>query len=99
MSLAKAFALVAALSIPSWDRLLMFLSATFLAYTVSLLIHRIYLSPLAAFPGPFLAKATHWYEFYHNFVRTGKYYEEIKKMHDVYGTLFAHSTFSLASDL
>lgn len=65
-----------------WSRILV-LSA--IVYTAALVFYRIYLSPLAAFPGPFLAKATHWYEFYHNFVRTGKYYEEIKKMHEKYG--------------
>ena len=59
-----------------------------MSYVLSLVIYRLHWSPLAAFPGPFLAKVTHWYEFYHNFVRTGKYYERIREMHDKYGVLF-----------
>lgn len=57
-------------------------------YVFALITYRIYFSPIAAFPGPFLAKVTHWYEFYHNFIRTGMYYEEIRKMHEKYGMLY-----------
>ncbi|TWU78279.1 hypothetical protein ED733_008291 [Metarhizium rileyi] len=39
----------------------------------------------AAFLGPFLAKLTHWYEFYFNFMCTGMYYEKIREMHEIYG--------------
>ncbi|TRX94663.1 hypothetical protein FHL15_004435 [Xylaria flabelliformis] len=50
-----------------------------------LAIYRLYLSPLAPFPGPILARVTHWYEFYYNVVHTGKYYEKIRELHDKYG--------------
>ncbi|KAL2275643.1 hypothetical protein FJTKL_01702 [Diaporthe vaccinii] len=68
-----------------WIPLVEFLLTAILAYTICLVSYRMYLSPLAAVPGPFLAKTTHWYEFYHNFIRTGKYFEKIKDMHEKYG--------------
>lgn len=70
-----------------WHHLTTLSLAAILAYTIGLLFYRVYLRPLAAFPGPFLARTTHWYEFYHNFIRTGKYYEKIRDMHDKYGKL------------
>src|ERR1700761_6770824 len=57
----------------------------FVAYISSLVIYRLYLSPLARFPGPRLAAATAWYEFYHDAIRHGKYTFEIKRMHEQYG--------------
>jgi hypothetical protein len=57
----------------------------FVGYISSLIIYRLYLSPLARFPGPRLAAATAWYEFYHDAIRHGKYTFEIKKMHEQYG--------------
>ncbi|KAF2008686.1 cytochrome P450 [Aaosphaeria arxii CBS 175.79] len=62
-----------------------------LSYTlvrcVYLVVHRLYFSPLAKFPGPKLAAATHWYEFYHDYWRGGKYIFEIEKMHKKYGPI------------
>lgn len=75
-----------------WDFLIVFLLTAIPAYTVFLVFYRMYLSPLAAFPGPFLAKTTHWYEFYHNFIRTGKYFEKIRDMHEKYGESNWHPT-------
>lgn len=70
-----------------WNHLITLSLATILAYTIVLLFYRVYLSPLAAFPGPLLARTTHWYEYYHNFIRTGKYCEKIRDMYDKYGKL------------
>ena len=75
---------------PKWPLLFLLLTFCSISYVLSLIIYRLYWSPLAIFPGPFLAKVTHWYEFYHNFVRTGKYYEKIREMHDKYGMLLPH---------
>lgn len=80
-----ASGLAAMKALALWNRLIVFLLTAILAYTICLVFYRMYLSPLAAFPGPFLAKTTHWYEFYHNFIRTGKYFEKIKDMHEKYG--------------
>lgn len=77
--------LVLYLQILTWQRILLAYTLGTTIYVVALVTYRIYFSPIAAFPGPFLAKATHWYEFYHNFVRTGMYYQEIRKMHEKYG--------------
>ena len=50
-------------------------------------IYRLYLSPIAQFPGRKLAALTLWYEFYFDVVKRGSYVWEIKKMHEEYGTL------------
>ncbi len=68
----------------TWPRMLFLVAACTFCYTFILAIHRLYLSPLAPFPGPFLAKVTHWYEFYYNVAYTGKYYEKIRELHDEY---------------
>jgi hypothetical protein len=54
-------------------------------YACGLLLYRLYFSPIAAFPGPLLARATFWYEFYHNWVKNGQYYRRIEEMHKEYG--------------
>jgi hypothetical protein len=55
------------------------------AYTVILVAHRLFFSPLAKFPGPKIAAVTTWYEFYHDYFGRGKYVFKIKEMHDEYG--------------
>ena len=57
-------------------------------YTYTVCIHRIYFSPLSHIPGPTLAAASRWYEFYYDVLKVGKYYLEIQKMHERYGALF-----------
>ncbi|KAG6986408.1 fusicoccadiene C-8 hydroxylase [Physcia stellaris] len=44
-------------------------------------LHRLYLSPIAGFPGPKLAALTYWYETYYDVFRKGKYVFEIEDMH------------------
>jgi hypothetical protein len=56
-------------------------------YVVGELIHRLYLSPIAKFPGPKLAAATLWYEFYYDVTKKGQYMFEIERMHKKYGKL------------
>lgn len=50
-----------------------------------LAIYRLYLHPLAKFPGPKLAALSRWYEFYYNVIRGGLFWREIEKMHEQYG--------------
>jgi len=59
----------------------------FIAYLVGVALYRLYLSPLAHFPGPKLAALTQWYEFYYDVVLSGKYVFQIQKMHKQYGIL------------
>lgn len=56
-------------------------------YLVWVACYRLYLSPIAKFPGPKLAAVTFWYELYHDVVRPGKYTWEIAKMHEQYGKI------------
>ncbi|KAI2135411.1 hypothetical protein LOZ29_003921 [Ophidiomyces ophidiicola] len=56
-------------------------------YIACLVIYRLYFSPIAHFPGPLLPRITFWYEFYHNWFRTGEYYLRIREMHDKYGPI------------
>ncbi|RAH68434.1 cytochrome P450 [Aspergillus aculeatinus CBS 121060] len=56
-------------------------------YSVALIIYRLYLHPLARFPGPKIAAATGWYEFYHEVIRGGMYIHEIQRMHREYGPI------------
>jgi hypothetical protein len=55
------------------------------AYLAWLAVHRLYLGPLARFPGPKLAALTNWYEFYYDVVRQGEFTWQIQKLHKEYG--------------
>jgi hypothetical protein len=48
-------------------------------------IYRLYLSPLAKFPGPKLAAVTQWYEFYWNVIQPGQLTFHLQDLHDKYG--------------
>lgn len=54
-------------------------------YVVVLIIYRLYFSPLAKFPGPKVAAATLWYEFYYDVVKRGRYTWKIAELHAQYG--------------
>ena len=55
------------------------------ASTVLLIIYRLYLSPVASFPGAFWPKVTFWYEFYYEWIKPGQYHRKIHEMHKRYG--------------
>jgi hypothetical protein len=54
-------------------------------YPLGTVIHNLFFSPIAKFPGPKLAAATGLYEFYYDFFHSGRYIFEIEKMHAIYG--------------
>jgi cytochrome P450 len=54
-------------------------------FYLTLIVYRVYFSPLASIPGPRLAAATSWYEFYFDCVLPGQYVFEIERMHKEYG--------------
>ena len=60
--------------------------ALVILYPMVLVFYRLFFSQLAGFPGPKLAAATFWCEFYYDFCCQGKYIFEIEKMHQKYGT-------------
>lgn len=57
------------------------------SYMVALLLHRLYFGPLAKFPGPKLAAATLWYEYYYDVVKRGRYTWKIIELHKQYGRI------------
>ena len=73
----------------------LFASAT---YLVVLVFYRLCFSPLANFPGPKLAAATLWYEYYYDVVKRGRYTWKIAELHAQYGALLlgaSHGFFKL----
>ena len=64
---------------------LSYLLILFCSYLIIGSIYRLYFHPLARVPGPKLAALTLWYEFYHDFIRKGKYLWVIGDMHAKYG--------------
>lgn len=65
--------------------LLNLLSVSFILYVIGLYIYRMYFDPLSKIPGPKLAAASLWYEFYYDVVKQGRYTWKIWEMHDKYG--------------
>jgi hypothetical protein len=54
-------------------------------FVVGGVTYRLYFSPLSKFPGPKLAAATLWYEFYYDAIRKGRYTFKIMELHRTYG--------------
>lgn len=69
----------------SWLFIAASAATTFILYSIALVIYRLYFHPLAKFPGPKLAAATLWYEFYYDVNKYGSYIWRIKEMHEQYG--------------
>lgn len=57
----------------------------FLAYTSGTVIYRLYLSPIAKFPGPKFTAITSWCQFYHDVIRGGQFTFVIQQWHEKYG--------------
>jgi len=56
-------------------------------YLAALAIYRLYISPIAKFPGPKLAALSRWYEFYYEVVLRGQFTFHIQDLHKKYGLL------------
>lgn len=55
-------------------------------YAVGVGVYRLYLSPLARFPGPKLAALTQWYETYYDVYLDGKFLLHMEQLHKTYGS-------------
>lgn len=54
-------------------------------YYLTLGFYRLFLHPLARFPGPKLAAVSRWYEGYYDLIKVGQYTRKIKELHKQYG--------------
>ncbi|KAI0868440.1 benzoate 4-monooxygenase cytochrome p450 [Hypoxylon argillaceum] len=63
------------------------LTAAWAVHYVSRIIYNIFFHPLSHIPGPRLAAATYIPEFYWDVVRSGRYTQQIIKMHHKYGPI------------
>ncbi|RFU78092.1 cytochrome p450 [Trichoderma arundinaceum] len=59
----------------------------YIAYLVGLGIYRVYLSPLAKFPGPRLAALTTWYQAYYDVYLGGQFFKKSDELHRKYGPI------------
>ena len=76
-----------AMALKSADMLVFFQGSitVLVLYLLSLAVRRLFLTPLAKFPGPKLAALTNWYEFYYDVVQQGKFTAHIQQLHRQYG--------------
>ena len=54
-------------------------------YFVCLVIYRLYLSPIARFPGPKITAISGWCEAYYDIVKGGQFSNQVQKWHERYG--------------
>lgn len=70
---------------PFSPNLLVLALCTLIAYCFYTAIYRLYLHPLAKFPGPKLPTLTIWHEFYYDVIKRGVNIWNIKEWHKHYG--------------
>ncbi|KAK8052037.1 hypothetical protein PG993_003422 [Apiospora rasikravindrae] len=68
----------------------------YLVYGLILAFYRLYLHPLAHFPGPRICAVTEWYEFYCYIVKGGQWGNQVQKMHERYGPIVRTSPWELS---
>ncbi|KAL1639847.1 hypothetical protein SLS58_007591 [Diplodia intermedia] len=74
---------------------LILVAALLLAYLAYGAVQRLYLSPIAHFPGPRFAALTFWYEFYYDVLCSGRYTWRIAEMHERYGPVVRINPYEL----
>ncbi|KAG8156917.1 hypothetical protein KVR01_013139 [Diaporthe batatas] len=67
----------------SWQAL----GGAVVVYYLTLVFYRLFVHPLASFPGPRLAAISRWYEGYYDVILDGQYTSKIAKLHKVYGPI------------
>ncbi|KAI1089144.1 cytochrome P450 [Rostrohypoxylon terebratum] len=78
-------------SLLSWQSII----STIVLYYVTVALYRLYLHPLARFPGPKLAAVTRWYEGYYDLYQPGQYTFKIAELHKQYGPIIRISPYEL----
>lgn len=68
---------------------------SWILYIVGRAVYRLYLSPIAKFPGPKLAAVSRWYEFYYEVVLRGQYTFHIQDLHKKYGKTLGEESVSI----
>ena len=65
------------------------LLAVALIHSIATILYRLFFHPLRRFPGPKLAAASKWYEFYFDILKRpgGTFMHEIERMHTIYGEI------------
>ncbi|KAJ9609338.1 hypothetical protein H2200_005665 [Cladophialophora chaetospira] len=71
------------------------LVTAFLLYLFSLVVYRLYSSPIAKFPGPKLAALSRWYEFYYEVVLRGQFTFHVAELHKKYGPIVRINPYEL----
>lgn len=61
------------------------LAVVYFAVQFFLVIYRLVFHPLARFPGPKLAAASYWYEYYYDVSKQGRFIWQIMELHKQYG--------------
>ena len=67
------------------------LACLFFLYLLAGAFYKLYLSPLAGFPGPKLTALTYWVELYYDLVKGGRFPHRIAQWHDQYGKTIHYS--------
>jgi len=62
------------------------IGAVVVTYIVLLYLYRLFLHPLARYPGPPLAAISNWYEFYYEIILDGAFTKHIQGLHKRYGS-------------
>nr|OQO29273.1 hypothetical protein B0A51_07518 [Rachicladosporium sp. CCFEE 5018] len=85
LSAASLACILSTIGIDATSILLILLSL-FLTFYTYILLSRLYLSPISHIPGPRLAAATFWYEFYYDiWPNSHQYIWKIRDLHTKYG--------------
>lgn len=75
--------------------LFVWIAAPFILFLLYGIVYRLYLSPIASFPGPKLAALTFGYEFYYDIIHKGQYIWKIKELHQKYGPVVRINPYEL----
>ncbi|KAK4695743.1 hypothetical protein P7C71_g2073, partial [Lecanoromycetidae sp. Uapishka_2] len=72
-----------------------YLFVLFIIYVIGLCSYRMYFDSLSHIPGPKLAAASLWYEFYYDVVVKGQYTYKIRELHEKYGPVIRISPYEV----